>query len=102
MSVNENTPPVENEIEEIPSESSVADEESDMDGMDDMDDMEDMDDMDDMGDMDDGVDLSNFLVTEEGETVADSLSDIGQSLQQLVGQISTTNKILIKMLSKLS
>tara|TARA_R110002096_G_scaffold3898_1_gene18793 strand:- start:159 stop:458 length:300 start_codon:yes stop_codon:yes gene_type:complete len=99
MSVNENTPPVENEIEEIPSESSVADEESDMDGMDDMDDMEDMDDMD---DMDDGVDLSNFLVTEEGETVADSLSDIGQSLQQLVGQISTTNKILIKMLSKLS
>ena len=57
---------------------------------------------DDMGLDDDGMDLSNFLVTEDGETVANSLADIGDGIRELVSQISTTNKILIKMLSKLS
>ena len=57
---------------------------------------------DDMDLDDDGMDLSNFLVTEDGETVANSLADIGDGLRELVSQISTTNKILIKMLSKLS
>lgn len=63
-------------------------------------DLEEIDGMHDMGD--DGMDISNFLVTEDGETVANSLSDINEGLQQLVHQLATTNKILIKMLSKLS
>ena len=102
MSPKENTPPEENEIEEIPSESSVAGDESDLDEMDEMDlDEMDLDEMDAL-DGEEGIDLSNFLVTEDGETVAESLAGIGESLQDLVGHISTTNKILIKMLSKLS
>ncbi len=97
MSPKEIASPEQTEIEEIPSESSVAGEESDLDEMDEMD-LDEMDALDDV----EGIDLSNFLVTEDGETVAESLADIGESLQNLVGQISTTNKILIKMLSKLS
>ncbi len=100
MSPKEIASPEQTEIEEIPSESSVAGEESDLDEMDEMDEM-DLDEMDALDDVE-GIDLSNFLVTEDGETVAESLAGIGESLQDLVGQISTTNKILIKMLSKLS
>ena len=85
-------PPEDPEIEEVPSESDES-MGSDLD-------IDDMDEMHELGD--DGMDLSNFLVTEDGETIANSLADIGEGIQQLVHQISTTNKILIKMMTKLS
>ena len=81
-----NTPPPEDVIE--------SDDEIDMGEIESLQDDMDLD--------DDGMDLSNFLVTEDGETVANSLADIVDGLRELVSQISTTNKILIKMLSKLS
>ena len=60
-----------------------------------------------MSDMDDGLeemgfDLASALVTEDGDTLCSALVDINNTAGEIVKQLSTTNKILIKMLTKLN
>ena len=59
----------------------------------------------DMGDeiegMDFGVDLGSILATEDGDTVCTALLDINNTIGEVARQISTTNKILIKILAKM-
>jgi len=58
----------------------------------------------DMGDglEDMGFDLASALVTEEGDTLCSALVDINNTAGEIAKQMATTNKILIKMLTKLS
>ena len=61
---------------------------------------------DDMGDeiegLDMGFDLGALLSTDDGDTVCSALLDINGALGEVARQMATTNKILIKMLAKLS
>jgi hypothetical protein len=51
--------------------------------------------------MDLGVDLGAILSTEDGDTVCTALLDINNTIGEVARQISTTNKVLIKILSKM-
>lgn len=51
--------------------------------------------------MDMGLDLGAVLTTEDGDTVCSALLDINNTVGEVARQLATTNKILVKMLSKL-
>ena len=51
--------------------------------------------------MDDGLDLGALLTTEEGDTIPTVLCDVGESVSEVARQISITNKLLVKLISKL-
>ena len=51
--------------------------------------------------MDLGVDLGSLLATEDGDTVCTALLDINNTIGEVARQLSTTNKILIKILAKM-
>ena len=59
---------------------------------------EDEDDM----DMDMGLDLGSILTTEDGDTVCSALVDASNGVTEIAKQLLTQNKILIKILAKLS
>ena len=61
----------------------------------------DMDMDDEVEGMDFGVDLGAILSTEDGDTVCTALLDINNTIGEVARQIATTNKILIKILSKM-
>lgn len=48
-----------------------------------------------------GVDLGAVLATEDGDTLCTALLDINDTLGQMAQQLSVTNKILVKMMSKM-
>jgi hypothetical protein len=50
---------------------------------------------------DDGLDLGALLTTEDGETIPSVLSDGVQAVGEVARQISVTNKLLVKLISKL-
>lgn len=50
---------------------------------------------------DDGLDLGALLTTEDGETIPSVLSDGVQAVGEVARQLSVTNKILVKLISKL-
>lgn len=52
--------------------------------------------------MDLGLDLGAVLATEDGDTVCSALLDINHTVGEVARQLATTNKILVKMLSKLN
>jgi hypothetical protein len=52
--------------------------------------------------LDMGFDLGALLSTDDGDTVCSALLDINGTLGEVARQMATTNKILIKMLAKLS
>ena len=66
-----------------------------------MDEGSDLDMDDEIEGMDLGVDLGAVLSTEDGDTVCTALLDINNTIGEVARQISTTNKILIKILSKM-
>lgn len=66
-----------------------------------MDEGSDLDMDDEIEGMDLGVDLGAILSTEDGDTVCTALLDINNTIGEVARQISTTNKILIKILSKM-
>ena len=66
-----------------------------------MDEGSDLDMDDEIEGMDLGVDLGAILSTEDGDTVYTDLLDINNTIGEVARQISTTNKILIKILSKM-
>lgn len=49
-----------------------------------------------------GFDLASALVTEDGDTLCSALVDINNTAGEIAKQLATTNKILIKMLTKLN
>ena len=51
--------------------------------------------------MDLGVDLGSLLATEDGDTVCTALLDVNNTIGEVARQLSTTNKILIKILAKM-
>ena len=61
----------------------------------------DMDIDDEVEGMDFGVDLGAILSTEDGDTVCTALLDINNTIGEIARQIATTNKVLIKMFSKM-
>lgn len=61
----------------------------------------DMDMDDEVEGMDFGVDLGAILSTEDGDTVCTALLDINNTIGEVARQIATTNKVLIKILSKM-
>lgn len=79
------------EVEETPE--SIPDEEEMEVDEDEDDDIEGM--------MEDGMDLSAVLTTEDGDTVCSALVDINESMGEVARQIGITNKLLLKMLSKM-
>mgnify|MGYP003642747742 CR=1 FL=1 len=89
------------EPEEIASAEELGDESAEESG-DDYDDEgeEGMSELEDGG-MDDGFDLGAVLATEDGDTVCTALLDINESVGSVAHQLSVTNKILVKMLSRL-
>lgn len=52
-------------------------------------------------DMDMGVDLGAVLATEDGDTICTALLDINEQIGEVARQISLTNKILVKLMSKM-
>ena len=88
------------EPEEIAPAEELCDESAEESGDDYDDDGEGMSDLDD-GEMGDGFDLGAVLATEEGDTVCTALLDINESVGAVAHQLSVTNKILVKMLSRL-
>jgi len=66
-----------------------------------MDEGSDLDMDDEIEGMDLGVDLGAVLTTEDGDTVCTALLDINNTIGEVARQISTTNKVLIKILSKM-
>ena len=65
-----------------------------------MDEGSDLDVDDEIEGMDFGVDLGSILATEDGDTVCTALLDINNTIGEVARQISTANKILIKILAK--
>lgn len=63
---------------------------------------DDDDDMDDIEGIDMGPDLGAILTTEDGDTVCTALLDINNAIGELARQLSTQNKILVKILSKMA
>ena len=61
---------------------------------------DDLDDMDEMDGYEAG--LESFLATEDGETVCTVMVDMNDALGEIAKQMATTNRILVKMLTKLS
>jgi len=53
-------------------------------------------------DMDMGMDLGALLTTEDGDTVCSALVDAAGGIAEVAKQLATQNKILIKMLAKLT
>ena len=86
MEIGEDDEPLEDEDEDEPLE-------DDEDGLEDEDD-EGMD-------MALGMDLGAILATEDGDTICTALLDINDTLGQMAQQLSVTNKILVKMMSKM-
>ena len=66
-----------------------------------MDEGSDLDMDDEIEGMDMGIDLGAILSTEDGDTVCTALLDINNTIGEVARQIATTNKILIKILSKM-
>lgn len=66
-----------------------------------MDEGSDLDMDDEIEGMDMGIDLGAILSTEDGDTVCTALLDINNTISEVARQIATTNKILIKILSKM-
>lgn len=66
-----------------------------------MDEGSDLDMDDEIEGMDLGVDLGAVLSTEDGDTICTALLDINNTIGEVARQISTTNKVLIKILSKM-
>ena len=66
-----------------------------------MDEESDLDMDDEIEGMDLGVDLGAILSTEDGDTVCTALLDINNTIGEVARQLATTNKILIKILSKM-
>ena len=64
---------------------------------------EDEDDMSglDINDLEEGYDLAGLLTSDEGETIPSVLENIGEVLGGIEGQMKITNKILVKLLTKL-
>ena len=62
--------------------------------------LEDDDDLDEFDE--DEVGIEAFLATEDGETVCTVMVDINDTLGEIARQMNTTNRILVKMLTKLS
>ena len=56
----------------------------------------------DMEDMDMGVDLGAVLTTDDGDTVCSALVDASNGVAEVAKQLATQNKILIKILAKLT
>lgn len=48
------------------------------------------------------VGIEAFLATDDGETVCTVMVDINDTLGEIAQQMATTNRILVKMLTKLS
>lgn len=46
--------------------------------------------------------LEAFLATEDGDTICTAMVDVNETLGEIARQLTTTNRILVKMLSKLS
>ena len=82
-------PMPDNEIEEVPDAEISADEDMDDDEMD-------------MSEMDMGMDLGAILATEDGDTVCSALVDASNGITEVAKQLATQNKILIKILAKLT
>jgi hypothetical protein len=78
------------ENEEIPDLVSESGEEGEI--------MEDDDDM----MMEEEAGLEAFLATEDGDTICTAMVDVNETLGEIARQLTTTNRILVKMLSKLS
>lgn len=82
-------PMPDNEIEEIPESEISADEDMEDDEMD-------------MSELDMGMDLGALLATEDGDTVCSALVDAANGVTEIAKQLATQNKILIKILAKLT
>ena len=52
--------------------------------------------------MDEEAGLEAFLATEDGDTICTAMVDVNETLGEIARQLTTTNRILVKMLSKLS
>jgi len=48
-----------------------------------------------------GMDLSAVLTTEDGDTICTALVDINETMGEVARQIGITNKLLLKMLTKM-
>jgi len=55
----------------------------------------------DINDLDEGYDLGALLTSDEGDTIPSVLENIGEVLSGIEGQMKITNKILVKLLTKL-
>ena len=55
----------------------------------------------DINDLDEGYDISALLTNDEGDTIPSVLENIGEVLSGIEGQMKITNKILVKLLTKL-
>lgn len=82
-------PMPEDEVCDIPESEIAADEEIDDEDLD-------------MEDMDMGVDLGAVLTTDDGDTVCSALVDASNGIAEVAKQLATQNKILIKILAKLT
>lgn len=90
MSSPDEPKPDEEELSDIPESEIAADEELDE------------DDLDAMEDMDMGMDLGAVLADEDGNTVCSALVSAADGIAEVAKQLSTQNKILIKILAKLT
>jgi len=79
----------EDEICDIPDSEIAADEELNSEDLD-------------MEDMDMGIDLGAVLTTDDGDTVCSALVDASNAIVEVAKQLATQNKILIKILAKLT
>jgi len=53
-------------------------------------------------DMGDGFDISSVLMTEDGDTICSAIVDASNGIEAVAKQLATQNKILIKLLAKLT
>jgi len=60
------------------------------------------DDDEEMDAFEDEVGIEAFLATDDGETVCTVMVDINDTLGEIARQMTTTNRILVKMLTKLT
>lgn len=90
MSSPDDTRPDDEELSDIPESEIAADEELDE------------DDLDEMEGMDMGMDLGSILTDEDGNTVCSALVNAADGISEVAKQLSTQNKILIKILARLT